>query len=144
MVEKGAVHGIDSNTTAQGIGNAVVFGLHPKAAAFIAVIQTSFIHMNVAGAFQYFADRIQPEVIHLLPGDNGDGLRRFAQGEGELGGGCGGSGGVGAGVFRRGVALALAGNGDGGKGGFFLCGGRSGLCFGLGLDGGCAILLGEQ
>jgi hypothetical protein len=96
--------------------------LQVKAATVISRAITSFIHMDTAGVFQRLAQRIQSEVIYLLAGDDGNGLRRFAQREREFGGGSCYTGGVGTGEFGGGVALALPGNGDGGKGNFL--GGR--------------------
>jgi hypothetical protein len=101
--------------------------------------------MNATRVFHRFLHSIDAEIIHLLACDDGDGLRSFAQGERKLGDKRSRLRRVAADVFSAGFALGLAGNGDGGEGGFFLCGRRGGsLCFGLGLDGGSAILLGEQ
>jgi hypothetical protein len=118
--------------------------LKHKTSAVVGITNTKPFSLDVdaAGAFQDFIDSVEAEVVDLLAGDDGDALRGFAGGKGNLAGSGSRAGGVGAGVFGEGVPFALGGNGDGGEGSFFLCG-RS-RCFGLGLDGGGAILLGEQ
>jgi hypothetical protein len=77
------------------------------------------LDVYAAGAFQNFVDGVEAEILDLLPGNDGNALRRFAQGERELGGSGGRPGGVGAGAFGGGVAFALRGNGDRGEDGFF-------------------------
>ena len=77
---------------------------------------------DAGGGSEHVIDAGQPEIVHLRPRDDRDGLRRFAQRQVEAGGRGALAGGVEAGLFGARCVVGVAGDGDGGETLFF--GGR--------------------